>query len=219
MTGYLRRISTAEVLQLQAKPAYIKQLLRPPYDREAAIRDQIKGKTSAKRSAMEAAMARSRQIAEEIRNTRVTSGPGTAEEYQRIMKPLKDAGAFGDETKVLNLEKSWHTLHYLLTGTAEPINSGLGRAILGGKEIGPDLGYGPARLLTSAEVRDVAAALTNVSTEDLAKRFDLATMKAAEIYACRDTDELELAQTYLVRVTEFYSVALAAGDAMLLYLK
>jgi hypothetical protein len=59
----------------------------------------------------------------------------------------------------LDLDKSWHAIHYLLTGTAWEIDDGAGAAILGGEEIGEDGGYGPARLLGAEKVRAVAAAL------------------------------------------------------------
>jgi hypothetical protein len=48
------------------------------------------------------------------------------------------------------------------------------RARVGGKEIGPDLGYGPARLLTPSEVQAVAPALAYVSSEALTQRFERA---------------------------------------------
>jgi hypothetical protein len=67
----------------------------------------------------------------------------------------------------------------LLTGSAEPSDSALARAIPGGKEIGPDLGYGPARLLNSSEVQAIASALATVSAEDLTRRFNLDKMIAS----------------------------------------
>jgi hypothetical protein len=41
----------------------------------------------------------------------------------------------------LDLDKSWHGIHYLLTGTAWEIDEGAGTAILGGEEIGEDTGH------------------------------------------------------------------------------
>ncbi|MGW4155458.1 DUF1877 family protein [Micromonospora chersina] len=43
----------------------------------------------------------------------------------------------------LDLDKWWHGIHYLLTGTDWQIGEGAGAAILGGAEIGQDGGYGP----------------------------------------------------------------------------
>jgi Domain of unknown function (DUF1877) len=136
-----------------------------------------------------------------------------------MMRPLREAGAFGEDPDVLELDKSWHTLHYLLAGSAEASDSALGRAILGGKEIGPDLGYGPARLLTAPEVQEVASALAQVSPEDLTQRFDLDKMIACEIYACRDEGELDLAHEYFERLKPFYAESAARGSAILLYVR
>src|SRR5580704_8543638 len=219
MIGYLRQIRTDEVAKLQKKPTYVQELLREPYDLKAAIRDKLRGKESPQRAAMEAAQARSQQISDQIRKSDRPPGPITAAEYEAVMQPLRDAGAFGDDTNVLRLEKSWHTLHYLLTGSAEPVNTCLGKAILGGAEIGPDLGYGPARLLSPEEVREVAEALARLSKEDLAQCFNLSAMEAANIYACDSEEELELAQAYFERMMHFYADAAAMGNAVIFYLK
>jgi hypothetical protein len=219
MLGYVRQIRSDEVLKLREKPAFVKQLLRGPYDLKAAIRDRLRGKESPRRAAMEAAQARSQEISDQIRQSVRPPGPITAAEYETVMRPLRDAGAFGDDKNVLKLGKSWHTLHYLLTGSAEPVDTCLGKAILGGAEIGPDLGYGPARLLAPEEVGQAAEALARLSKEDLAQRFNLSAMKAANIYACDSEEELELAQDYFERMTRFYAEAAAMGNAMILYLK
>jgi hypothetical protein len=168
---------------------------------------------------MEDAYARAKQISDELKRSDRGPGPATLEEIQKMMQPLREAGAFGEHPDVLELDKSWHTLHYLLTGSAEPSDSALGWAILGGKEIGPDLGYGPARLLTAAEVQEIASALAQVSSEDLTQRFDLDKMIASEIYACRDEGELDLALECFGRLKPFYAESAARGSAILLYLR
>lgn len=98
------------------------------------------------------------------------------------------------------------------------MDSILGKTILGGKEIGPDVGYGPARYLDASEVREVAKALKKVSEKDLARHFNLKAMMAAKVYACRDEDELKLAQQYFSTVVSYCAEASERGDAMLLYL-
>lgn len=59
----------------------------------------------------------------------------------------------------LDIDKAWHGIHYLLTGSAWEIGEGAGAAVLGGDTIGED---GPARLLSSDTVRAVAAGLEGV---------------------------------------------------------
>jgi hypothetical protein len=83
----------------------------------------------------------------------------------------------------LSLEKAWHGLHYLLCGAAEPDGTTLGNTMLGGTELGGDLGYGPARYFTADEVVAVARALTDAKLESAMRaRFDPAKMVAAGIY-------------------------------------
>jgi hypothetical protein len=219
MIGYARRMTPEEASALERKPTSIKKLLRGGYDMKAMIRDQIRGKASPKRAAMEDAYARTKQISDELKKSDRGGGPATLEEIRKIMQPIREAGGFGEDPNVLELDKSWHTLHFLLSGSAEPNNSPLGRAILGGKEIGPDLGFGPARLLNGSEVREVASALAAVSPEHLAQRFDLDKMVAAKIYACRDRSELELAQEYFGQLNRFYAESAARGDSILLYIR
>ncbi len=183
------------------------------------IRDQLRGKSSPQRLAMEAAYARALEISAEINGSGSPPGASPHENQQRVLQPLRETGAFAEERDVLNLQKSWHTLHYLLTGSALPVESPVGRAILGGQELGPDLGYGPGRILTPDQVREIAGSLKQVAKEDLARRFDLPSMMAAEIYACRDSGDLELAQEYLPQLQLFYMEAAADGRAMLLYIR
>jgi hypothetical protein len=54
-----------------------------------------------------------------------------------------EQGADGDE---LGVDKAWHGIHVLLTGTAWEGSFPLNFTVSGGKEIGDvDVGYGPAR--------------------------------------------------------------------------
>lgn len=82
----------------------------------------------------------------------------------------------------VDVDKAWHALHFLLTGTAwegdPPLNF-----IVGGTEIGDvDVGYGPARALGSAELAALDEALAAIPSESLAGRYDGPKMDALEIY-------------------------------------
>ena len=122
----------------------------------------------------------------------------------------------------LDLDKSWHALHYLLTGTAWDVGEGAGAAILGGDAIGEDNGYGPARLLSSDNVRVVAAALDAVDVDNLRNRFVPAAMAAADIYPAiwdqTDVDFDTYLAPYFLQLRSFYGVAAANGEAVLLAL-
>lgn len=120
---------------------------------------------------------------------------------------------------VVDLDKAWHGIHYLLTGAAWSLGDGpAGEAILGGEQIGGDQGYGPVRLLRPEAVGRVAAALRGVSIEELRSRFDPDAMTAAEIYPdmwTRDDFDEYLAR-YFTELRDFYAEAAANGQAALI---
>ncbi len=82
-----------------------------------------------------------------------------------------------------DLDKSWHGIHYLLTGSADEGGAPLDFLVAGGTEVGDeDVGYGPARVFTSAQTRAIAAALAAVTDDELRARFAPEAMMRAEIY-------------------------------------
>jgi hypothetical protein len=87
------------------------------------------------------------------------------------------------ETSIADLDKSWHGIDYLLTKDATATQAPLDFLTEGGAPIGDvDIGYGPARYLTPAEVQSLARALSALSDETLRARFDPADMMEKEIY-------------------------------------
>ncbi|MEH0937814.1 YfbM family protein [Micromonospora psammae] len=130
-----------------------------------------------------------------------------------------------DETEMpepeLDLDKSWHGIHYLLTGTAWLIGEGAGAAVLGGVEIGQDGGYGPPRLLDEDTVRAVATALDALDADTLRARFDPGAMAAADIYPniwTNGTDDLDYLMSHFTELRRFYRAAAANGQAVLVAL-
>jgi Domain of unknown function (DUF1877) len=91
------------------------------------------------------------------------------------------AGEFGPFAD-MDVDKAWHAIHFLLTGSAWEGESPLNFIAAGGTEVGDDLGYGPARCLDSGEVESLAAALRDIPTDVLLKRFDPQALSAADIY-------------------------------------
>lgn len=98
-----------------------------------------------------------------------------------------------DETATTDLEKAWHGIHYLLTSSAEEGNAPLDFLVVGGQSVGDiEVGYGPARVFTSGEVRAIHAALASIDEAALRARFTPAHMMELEIYpAIWDRDPAE----------------------------
>src|SRR5947207_11981055 len=98
-----------------------------------------------------------------------------------VTRFLYGAGADGRERVVLN--KAWHAIHFVLTGSrlggVEPLNF----LVTEGTPVGEvDVGYGPARVLRGHQVRQLAAALAAIQPEDVARRVDLKRFDAEAIY-------------------------------------
>jgi Domain of unknown function (DUF1877) len=98
-----------------------------------------------------------------------------------VTRFLYGAAADGRERVVLN--KAWHAIHFVLTGSRlggeEPLNF----LVSEGTPVGEvDVGYGPARVLTSAQVRALADALAPLDPEDVARRVDLRQLDQELIY-------------------------------------
>jgi hypothetical protein len=132
---------------------------------------------------------------------------------------------FPDEGEVpiardrLDLDKMWHGLHYVLTGTAWAGDPPFSLTILGGTEIGEDTGYGPPRYLTPEEVRAVADALNGTRHDVFLARFDPNAMNEAEVYSggWEDCHRQHMGQ-YLAHLAGFYERAAETGSAVLICL-
>ena len=132
---------------------------------------------------------------------------------------LYDSPQPGD--RYLDVDKSWHAIHFLLTGSVWEGDPPLGNAVLGGIPLGEvDVGYGPARARAPHEVQEVAEALQAISVEALMSRYDAGALQVADIYP-QIWDEGETAWEYVGEnyraLRDFFLMAGEAGDAMLVY--
>jgi Domain of unknown function (DUF1877) len=138
---------------------------------------------------------------------------------QLLYESLLGGGSNGNE---LDVDKAWHGLHFLLTGSAWQGTFPLNFIAAGGREVGDDLGYGPARGLTSRDVLQIDAALEPLTADELRQRFDPQRMTELEIYPFGWSDDPDSERDYLL---EFYAdlrgfVRRTAehGHALLVYL-
>jgi Domain of unknown function (DUF1877) len=122
----------------------------------------------------------------------------------------------------LEIDKAWHGLHFLLTGTAWEGDFPLNFIAVGGEEVGDDLGYGPARGLTSSDVRQIDRALEPLTRQELGQRFDAARMTELQIYPFGWSDdpdgELDYLLDFYADLRAFVRRTAERGDALLVYL-
>ena len=120
----------------------------------------------------------------------------------------------------VDLDKAWHGIHYLLTGSAEPNGTLASKVIMGGENIGPDRGYGPAQLLKPDEVKAIAQLLEKTTPDMLRKRFEPKAMARAGVYPEiiweREGEEaLRYVLDYYEKLVAFYKLAAQRGQAVI----
>jgi hypothetical protein len=156
------------------------------------------------------------------------SGPGwLAQLFGRATPaPLPLLTLVEGEGAMTDLDKAWHGIHYLLTGTAWEGEPPLNALVTSGREVGKeDVGYGPARTLTAAETREVAAALARLDDATLRGRFAPAEMMRLEIYPeiwdrdPAEDDTLGYLMEYLSELRGALNMASAQGLGLLVSIR
>jgi hypothetical protein len=122
------------------------------------------------------------------------------------------------EGESADLDKAWHGIHYLLTGSAWEGEPPLNLLVAGGREVGHiDVGYGAARVLSAAEVRAAAESLAALRDDDLRARFNPAEMMSKKIYpeiwdrSPEEDDTLGYLLESVGTLREFLSAAVERG--------
>lgn len=125
-----------------------------------------------------------------------------------------------DDGSVLDLDKQWHALHAVMTGTAWDSAPACGRAVLGGAEFGDDHGYGPARALSASEAAEVADELDALGAGGFAAALDPARLAALDVYpqgvGWGDPDERRCLEVAFEHLRAFYRRAADAGRAVVI---
>lgn len=126
------------------------------------------------------------------------------------------AGPRGDDA--FSADKSWHGIHYLLTGSTVPTADVLSNVIFGKGPLGTaDLGYGPPLATDASDVRAIAAALEQVPDDAVRARFEPAAMDEVYPGFWDDDDALEAVMEALDELRGFYRDAAANGDAVIVW--
>lgn len=129
------------------------------------------------------------------------------------------------EGESTDLDKAWHGIHYLLTGTEWEGDAPFNFLLCGGRQVGDiDVGYGPSRAMTSDETRAAYDALSALSDEQLRARFKPTDMQSKAIYPeiwdrdPADDDTLEYLISYVEALRKFLATATQRNMGMVIYL-
>lgn len=184
MNGYALRLSPFEIAGVKRKPASASSMI-----------------LAATQSGMSARFGRpGAPIPDLVRNLEVlqqTGGigrlasPVLRDELARQIEQVKSAATAArgvDPKRLLDLHKSWHVLHYLFTDDADT-GRPPGDALLGGRELGEDMGYGPPRLHEPAATAAFARFVGPLTAGELKRRIDIRRMSSLGIYCCSGDDD------------------------------
>jgi hypothetical protein len=116
--------------------------------------------------------------------------------------------------EIVSLEKAWHGLHYLLSGSAWDGEGPTAFLLAGGTEIdGTDDGYGASRLISVEETARIHAALAKLSDDDVWGRFNPQDMEAQSVYpGIWDEPEEDLREEYLSYLQELRQLLASAAE-------
>jgi hypothetical protein len=153
----------------------------------------------------------------------VRADPSVAEDLllgDEVDETETQGGEDAEDGTLIDIDKAWHGIHYLLTGTAWEATTTLGRVILGGAPLdSTDAGYGPVRLLEQREVADIAAALSALDDTVLRARFDPSAMERLDIYPSVWAEGESVLEEYLLpnlaALRKLYAEAAATGSAVI----
>ena len=109
--------------------------------------------------------------------------PARGKKAASTRKPVPMLKLEVNEGTRCDLEKSWHGIHYLLTGSAWEGDPPLDFLVNGGRQVGKiDPDHGPVRAFRADQTRAIHESLSSLSPYELRKRFNARDMTAKEIY-------------------------------------
>jgi hypothetical protein len=169
MMGWVQALSSTQIGLLQAKPLLAGTLaMASELEQMHAI----------------VAEALNRLSPEQRETTRraFEQTPAAQEAHARRAQARAELNALGQIEPALDLDKSWHMLHYLFTGHVDASDAP-GNALLAGEDIGDDVGYGPCRLHGVAATADFARFLKSLNLAQLQERVNYREMSRMQVYS------------------------------------
>ncbi len=150
------------------------------------------------------------------------------EEFEACLR--EEPGEAQDENDEHHLDKMWHALHFLLTGSAWEGKAPLNFIISGGQTIGvesddlDDVDWVPERGFTPNQVREIELALRPISGDTIKSRFEPKEMDAQGIYPevwDREDEQAEVCEAlgeYYDEMKQFIAETAERGYALIVSL-
>jgi hypothetical protein len=88
-----------------------------------------------------------------------------------------------EENDCCNLETAWHAIHYMLTKSVYDGDFPMNFLLSGGDEVGSiDVGFGPARVMRSSQVKEIHTYLSSLPTEVFMTSYNADNLTKDKIY-------------------------------------
>ncbi len=153
-------------------------------------------------------------------------------DLEEILKDssILESKVYADEGEnledLLDLDKSWEAIFYLLTGCSiaeiEDAQAPLSWSLFSGQIVDEeqDMGYGPAHYLRVDQVKQLDAELDKISIDELKGKYNGQEMNEAGIYPeVWDREEsLDYVTDYFEQLKEFYKIASEENKAVITFL-
>ena len=124
--------------------------------------------------------------------------------------------------KVIDLDKAWHAIHFVLTGEQYGGEPPLANAVFGEAPIGEeDVGYGPALGTQADNVKRIAEAICSISESDFRKKIDVRALSDADIYPSiwdEGPEAVDYITDYFKELQSFYKGAAQNGSAVITFI-
>ena len=142
---------------------------------------------------------------------------------EKNITPVTDLVFVEGENIDDDLDKSWQGIHFCLNETACEAIPPMDFIIEGGENAGDiEVGLGPARLINSETVKEINIKISNISREQLYKKYNPSEMEKLDIYPNiweRDGDEgFEYIWEYFETLKQFICSCSKHNVGMALYL-
>ena len=147
-------------------------------------------------------------------------------EDSSLLEDLVDAEDNVSLNNLLDIDKSWEGIFYLLTGhgiaelddAKPPLSWALFSLQLIDEE--QDMGYGPAHYIDADQVKQLNKELDNITEEELKQRYNGKQMDEAGIYpeVWAEAESLDYVLDYFGQLKEFYKQAEKESMAVITFL-
>ena len=128
-----------------------------------------------------------------------------------------------NEEAMLDIDKAWHMLHYLLAGVDEgPTDNPLSKVVLGGEIFDEcEMEYG-AWLISKEDVAEACHALKNFSKQSLYEKFSIEDMIKKDIYPVQPEhgkeEMVEYISHYFDDIVDFFNKAKEENEHIIFFI-